>query len=493
VFTFVDLFSGCGGLSLGLQAAGGKHILAVEKSPMASETYFENLIAPHVASTWDDHIRADIRDQAKQGLVVGPLSSVLADADLMKQYQDLEIDLVAGGPPCQGFSLAGRRQINDPRNKLAWEFLDFVRLANPKFVLIENVVGMSKKLAETSTRSPFDSLRIALGNINDGYEVRGLHLNAMHFGAPQSRPRLMLLGVRNDVAALLGVESSLSIWSSSFRSALTSKDGSKFLPEPTRSAKEVRTVGEAIGDLTASNAIGPRVEYLDEMQDNIGWKLPSKPISPLANHELRQHRAPTEDLFRLLQILTVNGALAAARRARAHDFSDEYQQPLQELLERLEYPVSSPDKASTFRSAEELLQAIRRRLTLKHSQTVLRWRFPSRTVVTIPDDYIHPLMARTFSVRELARLQGFPDMFVFKGKVTTGGLSRRVDVPQYSQVGNAVSPYVARAVGIQIATMLLAFSSLSAINLLAISAVRSGERDSAYEVTLRPQELQLGH
>jgi DNA (cytosine-5)-methyltransferase 1 len=85
--------------------------------------------------------------------------------------------------------------------------------------------------------------------------------------------------------------------------------------------------------------------------------------------------------------------------------------------------------------------------TKKHSQKVLAWRAPARTVVTLPDDYVHPLEPRIFTVREMARFQGFPDQFEFLGKETTGSDRRRFEVPQYSQVGNAVSPWLALAVG----------------------------------------------
>jgi DNA (cytosine-5)-methyltransferase 1 len=85
--------------------------------------------------------------------------------------------------------------------------------------------------------------------------------------------------------------------------------------------------------------------------------------------------------------------------------------------------------------------------TRKHSQRVLDLNLPSPTVVTAPDDFIHPTEPRVLTVREFARIQGFPDAFEFRSKVTTGGLHRRHEVPQYSQVGNAVSPFVATAIG----------------------------------------------
>jgi len=85
--------------------------------------------------------------------------------------------------------------------------------------------------------------------------------------------------------------------------------------------------------------------------------------------------------------------------------------------------------------------------TRKHSQKVLAWDEPARTVVTLPDDYVHPKEPRVFTVRELARFQGFPDSFEYLGPETTGAHRRKFEVPQYSQVGNAVSPWLGLAIG----------------------------------------------
>ena len=100
--------------------------------------------------------------------------------------------------------------------------------------------------------------------------------------------------------------------------------------------------------------------------------------------------------------------------------------------------------ARNFKEFETLAEKYK---TLKRSQRVLLLRSVAPTVITSPDDYIHPLEPRVLTVRELARFQGFSDHFVFYSKETTGGLKRRTEVPQYSQLGNAVSPFVSRALG----------------------------------------------
>jgi DNA (cytosine-5)-methyltransferase 1 len=125
------------------------------------------------------------------------------------------------------------------------------------------------------------------------------------------------------------------------------------------------------------------------------------------------------------------------------------------LVTKLPFPLLATDGSILAESAEDFQKLLASHVTKKHSQRVLVLNRPSPTVITAPDDYIHPTLPRVLSVRELARLQGFPDAFVFRGKETTGGLKRRTEVPQYSQVGNAVSPYVGKSIG-HLATKLLA-------------------------------------
>jgi DNA (cytosine-5)-methyltransferase 1 len=453
VFTYIDLFAGCGGLSLGLQRAGGKHVLAVEKSPMAAETYFRNLIADS-ASAWERHRDSDLDIQVKGQLVVKPLEDLLNRPDLLSDIKAMEIDLVAGGPPCQGFSLAGRRRHDDPRNRLAWEFLDFVSATQPKFVVIENVLGIDAKFRDGALTSPFESLKQAL--VQRGYSSQGVLLNAVHYGAPQSRPRMMIIAVRDEVKEAFSTQVSAQLWKSKFADEIENPSALSLVPTPTQLTNQQLTVGDAIADL-GLEFHDPKSQtrhsmYIREMKSASRWGLGKKPT--LSNTDLRQHRDSTKQLFRLLQILTKQGTLQLARRARQSDFQAADVTALLAKMEPTGFPVVSPDRLQSVSDKNDLIDLIKRRLTLKHSQTVLDWHKPSRTVVTIPDDYIHPLEPRTFSVRELARLQGFPDSFVFHGKVTTGGTSRRTDVPQYTQVGNAVSPYVALAIGAMINAIL---------------------------------------
>jgi DNA (cytosine-5)-methyltransferase 1 len=262
----------------------------------------------------------------------------------------------------------------------------------------------------------------------------------------------MIIGVRDDVAEKLGIELTDQLWSSQYSDEANVSTRPTIAPPESRTRSERRTLGAALFDIDEklpASLHRPDRSYSKEMRSASTWGLPSTPhLKGLPNREFRQHRDSTVVLFRLLQILSSSGLLHDAKRARVADFDPTSVATLKaSAIASATFPISSPDGELTFETVEDLVETTKRRLTRKHSQTVLRWAEPSQTVVTIPDDYIHPFHPRTFSVRELARLQGFPDGFTFYGKVTTGGTSRKNEVPQYSQVGNAVSPFVAFAIG----------------------------------------------
>ena len=164
MYKSIDLFAGCGGLTLGLHRAGFENCLGIEKSPMASETYFHNFVRRLSEGEWAKFLSDNKTpaEQAEHGLVVGEIASVLEDKDLLERLRLQDIDLVAGGPPCQGFSLAGRRNPEDIRNQLPRQFLEFVEAVDPKAVIIENVSGMTQAFKKHGKPSPFMELRDAL-------------------------------------------------------------------------------------------------------------------------------------------------------------------------------------------------------------------------------------------------------------------------------------------------------------------------------------------
>lgn len=457
---YVDLFAGCGGLSLGLEQAGFSLELAVEKSPMAAETFFHNFIERiQDQAKWEEFTAPDmsVEDQAKKKLVVNELSAVLKSKSLLSELRDKDIDLVAGGPPCQGFSLAGRRNPKDTRNKLPWEFLQFVEAVQPKAVIIENVSGMKQDFKKHDVESPFEQLRLALIDTKPGYRAQPVLLNAMHFGAPQHRPRVMLIALREDIAEATGFEFSDTTWNSEFdhiESKLFDARPS-IVPEATHYGENILTVADAIADIDDTGYIDNLniSAFAKEMREDQDWM--SKKVKfayeqgSLSNHIKRKHTDKTASRFRLYQYFRDQGVhpkiLSIPKTSEATE--NGLRVEIAAALGETSLPAKSPDGTVLAGNKIELVSLVIELTTKKHSQRPLKWSSPSPTVVSLPDDYVHPSLPRTMTVRELARFQSFPDAFEFRSKETTGSLRRRYEVPQYTQVGNAVPPKMAKAVG----------------------------------------------
>jgi len=454
--TYVDLFAGCGGLSLGLEKAGFELALAVEKSPMAAETFFHNFIEP-IRDEQDFHsfVASPLEQQACKRLVVDELGAVLACAPLLSRLKAQTIDLVAGGPPCQGFSLAGRRDPDDIRNKLPWQFLEFVTAIEPKAVLIENVSGMRQDFKKRATRSPFEDLRLALEQAGPGYVVQPALLNAMHFGVPQHRPRIMLFALRRDLAERAGIMSSTETWNSAYEDTetLLFKARPSMVPEVTHTGDSKLTVADALKDIS-------RTGYKKRVRPSAyaaGMRAAVEDGRALQNHVLRRHAEQTETRFRLYQYLRDVGIpprVLAIPKQEGMTRTDMMEH-VKIALNEAKLPAVAPDSTVLAEDMNGLAQLVMQLGTKKHSQWPLSWDKPSPTVVSVPDDYVHPSEPRVLTVREMARLQSFPDHFEFRAKETTGSMRRRVEVPQYTQVGNAVPPRLGRAAGESIKAALI--------------------------------------
>lgn len=454
MYNYVDLFSGCGGLSLGIERSGGELQLAVEKSDMASYTFYANFIDESIDDdSWKSYVKSSIENQVDNRVAVSALRDVLDNKPAMSKLADSGIDVVVGGPPCQGFSLAGRRNPDDVRNKLPWEYLEFVKATSPKVVVIENVVGMSHKFSPGED-APFVQLQQALRETRPGYEVQGVAVNAVHYGAPQNRPRLMIIGLRKDVAEERGIKSTGRLWRSRFTDDPKFEAAPALAPAPTVSSTESPTIADAIADLQKVIEEPDTLRasrFHDETSSRTLWGLPESHIerSELPNQSERNHNESTKQRFRVYQWLRDNG-LQPRLLSQLSGGSEAAESNVISQLSRAAYPAKAPDGTVLASSADEMLQLMSSLKTKKHSQKALEWDKPARTVVTLPDDYVHPSEPRIFTVREMARFQGFPDDFEFRGKETTGSLRRRFEVPQYSQVGNAVSPFLSFAVGTMI-------------------------------------------
>ncbi len=386
----IDLFAGCGGLSLGLAAAGFSPLFAVEAHDDAFSTYQANLIerskAGHEWPTW-------LEKRAWRA------------QDLLAQHaEDLaglrgEIDLIAGGPPCQGFSMNGLRRPDDPRSQMVDVYLEYVEVIRPRLVLLENVVGFrSMKHRTGGTYSDYVKRRLD----ELGYDTWADVLRAADWGIPQRRPRFVL------VAALRG--------------SLPGIDPIQRLRVAKRAFLATRGLGP--GHTTARAALSDLEEGAAELELDAEWgrlgfrslKRTGRPATPY-QRLMRADAVGEPDNLRLPR----HGAASIAR--------------MQDILDNCERGVClRPDD--------------RQRLGIrKRSTTPLDPEAPSPTISTLPDDFVHYSKPRAMTVREHARLQSFPDWFSFKGPYTTGGSSRQDACPRFTQVGNAVPPLLAEALG----------------------------------------------
>jgi DNA (cytosine-5)-methyltransferase 1 len=387
---FADAFAGCGGLSLGLLQAGLKGRFAIEHDKFAFATLRANLLSKNSKFRffWP-------RWLPKEPIAIGTLLE-----DYKPQLEALEgtIDLLVGGPPCQGFSSAGRRKHDDPRNKLFASYLRIVDTLRPKAVLIENVRGFRMDFdANTGVTNYSTKLREKLSARYDVFEKL---LDLSQFGVPQLRTRYFLLALR---PGLYG--------------------GNPFdllmdrLPTFLRSMRLKIPVASwaAISDLEVS----------------LGGKQPS---SETRGFEEIKYTKPLTHFQRLM-----GAGEAAPTDLRLARHSDEVTERFQEIIE-----LSHAEGRLNTTISDD----VRARYGLrKRALRVLDPDRPAPTITSLPDDLLHYREPRALTVRENARLQSFPDWFCFKGKYTTGGHLRRKEVPRFTQVANAVPPLVARAIG----------------------------------------------
>lgn len=417
--TFIDLFSGCGGLSLGLLQAGWQGMFAIEKNSDAFRTFRHNLVdansrrPPMEGFEWPDWLPIEAID------VDGFLSTYRSQ---LAKIQG-SVTLIAGGPPCQGFSFAGQRQADDPRNQLFTKHMEIVDLVRPELVFLENVQGFSighgrKEWLENgrkgrAPRSYADRIKELL--VEHGYEPQQALVRACDFGVPQLRPRYLTLGIRRD---LLTKDCSIN-----FFDILESKRVGFLTARGLPVAGSV-SVEEAISDLRTK---GKSLVKCDD------------PESPSGFNQIA-YDSP-ESAYQRLMHGSLNGQPMDSLRLVNH--RPETIQHFEQILE-------------TCRKGVQLSNQDRERLGIKKNAIVpLAPKQPSHTLTTLPDDLLHYAEPRVHTVREHARLQSFPDWLEFKGKYTTGGKKRTQECPRYTQVGNAVPPLLAEAIGVGLDALLL--------------------------------------
>ena len=397
---FVDVFAGCGGLSLGLKRAGWTGLFAVEKDPFAFETLSANFLEDggRWAYNWPEEIER--RAWAIEDLLESRKSSLERLAG--------HVELLAGGPPCQGFSQAGRRRRADPRNALVDAYVELVELLRPTLILVENVRGFASSFKSESRDVRTNFAAALKGQLGSRYDVSTAILHASEYGVPQARPRYILVGALKELQAREEIGEFFEDMSSNIAGFLHARG----LPRRSTSRDaisdlEVERNGTVAspdtGGFEATAYLGPRTAFQRAMRN--GCEGPP-PDMRLARHG-EGIRARFREIIRASQEEGRLNMTVSAETRKAHG------------IKKAAIRVLDPLRAAP-------------------------------TVTSLPEDLIHYSEPRTLTVRENARLQTFPDWFGFRGNYTTGGHRRRNEVPRFSQVANAVPPLLAEQLGEQL-------------------------------------------
>lgn len=511
---------------MGLGRSGFEIFFANELSPMAGETFAYNILNEDIekcvaegktptSTLWiksnfknlkerlnenplstregkfsDLNFKVDLNKKLLIGNIDDLLEFFIQQPKLIESLKKKDIDLMSGGPPCQSFSLAGKREKNNEKNQLPLSFSRFAGLIKPKAILLENVKGITSPFMEDGEKF-FAWLEVSKAFALEGFVPICMMLNSKYFGVAQNRPRFILIAYREDVfreiykrnkdnkvlslsqefyektALNRNSPENIGIKEFKYYDIETSPDlfDGIILPKLTHSERQFVHAGEAINDIrktrlayTINHTPG---KYACSINDLFYKEMPFK--STIKNHEPRKHDFTVEARFRFYQVIEQfqNGLKkGAVDLFTGKNVSKELQK---ELIEEFTHysllfkdkkgrkVLMFPDKIS---EVEELIKSIP---TKKHSQRSLREFEPAPAQLTIPDDLCHydSEELRTLTVREMARFQSFPDWYEFKSKVTTGGSMRKFQVPQYTQVGNAVPPLLAYRIGETIRNTLL--------------------------------------
>lgn len=380
-FISIDLFSGAGGLTSGLNESGFQTILASDFDKQISDTFQKNF--KNVKFLCEDIKRINFLDIKKEmGL------------------KNNELDLIVGGPPCQGFSMANRKRIeDDPRNLLFRNFYNAVKILKPKCFLIENVTGLQSEDIALRTKQQPTTHAIANYFKSIDYEIKFLTFRSEEFGIPQFRRRVLIIGTnisKKKELLKLGQIGNLEGKYKSYESLKNENYNQSELfsnPKPNPFS-----VWDALSDLpkikAGENADGK--EYFSEPKNGYQKKM-RKYSSKVYNHSATPHDKIALERIKLIK--------------QGQNFRD------------------LPKNLQT----KSVHSGAWGRLEANGLAPTITTRFDTPSVGRV----IHPYQDRTLTVREAARIQSFPDNFIFYGNRTSQGI----------QVGNSVPPLVGKAIG----------------------------------------------
>lgn len=443
---YIDLFAGAGGFSLGLKTAGFQLVYANEFDSHAASTFRKNLnlfgdnnekmiegpieelhellniqkveVEIKASNVYNNQVNETYYDKAKS-----------IDEEQIKDIEDInEVDFIIGGPPCQGFSNAGRGKkpaalrtysdyIDDPRNHLFKYFLGFVAKYNPKVVIIENVKGLT-------TAGNYRSLiEESLGHTGAGYHTLSKVLLASNFGVPQIRERIFFIGIRKDVEE----SEEFIFWLNNILSyhqetEISTREAIEDLPQIRSNPKKLNTKKENEIPIGETGSFG-------------------EDISTKKYKELITAKSKYRDT-----INTVNGVIKEPKALYNHKtrYNNDDDLKIYGLMKPGLY-IDHPDNYEALKLCKYGTKKEGGKVTISgfaDKYFKLHPDKPSRTIVAhLKNDnngYIHygPI-PRGISVREAARLQSFPDWYQFHGPIGY----------QFKQIGNAVPPLLAKKLG----------------------------------------------
>lgn len=347
-FTCVDLFSGAGGLSRGFYDAGYNVVLGVDFDDAALQTFKAN----HGNA---EAMKLNLFDHNNINVIV----------DFLKE-KNIELDVLVGGPPCQGFSIAGPRDMNDKRNTLYLAMVKLAATLKPQAVVLENVPGMLQ------TNGGIGAKRIIEDFAEIGYKMTPKLLYAPDYGIPQIRKRVFFVGLRD------------------------SENAFEF-PEPFVDSKDYVTCEDAISDLPSLQTSDGEIVYGEEIQEY-----------------------ETEPKTEYQKMMRKN-----SKSVRNHIGSIP--------IEKTKKMISLVPEGKNYKALPEEYRGM-----YKYHEALTRYnsKKPSLTINTGHRSHFHYKYNRIPTVRESARLQSFPDDFIFYGNKSQ----------QYKQVGNAVPPMLGQVV-----------------------------------------------
>ena len=314
-----------------------------------------------------------------------------------------KVDIVAGGPPCQGFSMAGKRDENDERNQLVDSYLQFVRIVKPRALIFENVHGFTVEFKESTGIKTYSNY--VYDELHEmGYSIDWDVIDVSDYGIPQKRKRFILVAIkdRDPKAVFIKLKSNASLFCRN------------------KGIKEKTTIEEAISDLRekAGTCISPD----------------SKRFSAGKYGEIES------GYQRLMRFNCPHYASVDSHRFVNHS---------KRIVELHNQLLEKATKGKRITPKDHEFANLKRR-----GVTVLDPKSQSPTITSIPDEIVHYEEPRILTVREHARLQSFPDWYEIKGKYTSGGKRRKAEVPRYTQIGNAVPPLFAEQIGLALMEVL---------------------------------------